>query len=499
MDRRSALMAMGGGAGLMALEAGNIANAQTGTEFGPVAGAGVPNNPKATIAALAGGVDVRQYGAAGDGGSDDTAAIRRAIAKAAGKGGVVFFPPGVYSVSWLEPSSASAWHGIAGASILKQRSKSPLLRLRGRNHVSFNGLVFEGRGGRDLNDKGLLVVEGASGGVSFEQCHVRDALGDGLVIRDSMATVRDCVFERIGDFGIIVNSKLEVRLLFNTLREIGNNGIRIQRSRPEDTRTLVIGNSIDKVRAVSGGDGPYGNGINIFRAHNVLVEGNHITNCAFSAIRSNLGHGCRYIGNHCANSGEVMLYIELGASEAVLMGNHLTNSGSSAISITNFNRGGRLATCTGNIIVNSGGSGIKVEADSIVQGNIIDGAPTGIIAGFGRFVRNVNIDGNIIQDTRAPEKKKLQYDILITNDPKAGKVFATNNRIFDFREKAIYGRNRKRPEPLGRNVYLANNYPGLASGDVPAAALGGSVNYEPDTGMQKWFSAGRRNPGWRRM
>ncbi len=496
MDRRSALMAMGGGAGLAALAAGNPASAQGRAEFGPPAGANPPNNPMVSIAT---GVDVRQHGAAGDGTSDDTGAIRRAVAKAAKESGIVFFPPGVYSVSRLEPAPASVWHGIAGASILKQRGKGPLLRLRGRDHISFSGLVFEGRGGRDPDDDGLLVIEGAAGGVVFTQCHVRNTPGHGLVIRDSVATVRDCVFERIGDFGIIVNSKLEVRLLFNTLREIANNGIRIERPRPEDTRTLVIGNSIDKVRAASGGDGPHGNGINIFRAHNVLVEGNHITNCTFSAIRANLGDGCRYIGNHCANSGEVMLYVELGTKEAVLMGNHLTNSGSTAISITNFNFGGRLTTCTGNVITNSGGIGIDVEADSIVQGNIIDGATTGISAGFGPYARNVNVDGNIIQDTRAGAKRKLRYGILITNDAEAGKVFATNNRIFNFRNKAIWGHDRGRPGRLGRNVYLANNYPGLASGDVPAAALGGSVNYEPDTGLQRWFSAGPRNPGWRKV
>ncbi|MCZ6666997.1 MAG: hypothetical protein O7B81_16980, partial [Gammaproteobacteria bacterium] len=143
--------------------------------------------------------------------------------------------------------------------------------------------------------------------------------------------------------------------------------------------------------------------------------------------------------------------------------------------------------------------GIKVEADSIIQGNIIDGATTGIVAGYGKFVRNVSIDGNIIQDTNARRKKKLRHGILISNDPEAGKVFVTNNRIFDFRGKAIYGHNRGQPGPLGRNVYFANNYPGVASGDLPARALGGSVIYEPDTGKQKWFSTSPRNPGWREM
>ena len=121
MDRRSALMAVGGGVGLMALAAGNLARAQGGPEYGPAAGAGIPRTPMASMAALTAGVDVRQYGATGDGASDDTDSIRRAIVEAAKKSSVVFFPPGVYSVSRLEPSPASAWHGIAGASILKQR------------------------------------------------------------------------------------------------------------------------------------------------------------------------------------------------------------------------------------------------------------------------------------------------------------------------------------------------------------------------------------------
>ena len=41
--------------------------------------------------------DVRLYGAAGDGVTDDTAAIQAAISKA-GTGGTVFFPEGIYIV-----------------------------------------------------------------------------------------------------------------------------------------------------------------------------------------------------------------------------------------------------------------------------------------------------------------------------------------------------------------------------------------------------------------
>ena len=41
-------------------------------------------------------VSVRQFGARGDGKSDDTEAIRAAIAALPPRGGVLFFPPGHY-------------------------------------------------------------------------------------------------------------------------------------------------------------------------------------------------------------------------------------------------------------------------------------------------------------------------------------------------------------------------------------------------------------------
>jgi len=43
--------------------------------------------------------DVKKYGAAGDGSTDDTSAIQSAITAASAAGGVVFFPPGVFVLS----------------------------------------------------------------------------------------------------------------------------------------------------------------------------------------------------------------------------------------------------------------------------------------------------------------------------------------------------------------------------------------------------------------
>ncbi len=59
--------------------------------------------------------DVRQFGATGDGRSDDTIAIRRALAELNKAGGVLALPPGDYVVSApLDLPAAAAWH-VRGA------------------------------------------------------------------------------------------------------------------------------------------------------------------------------------------------------------------------------------------------------------------------------------------------------------------------------------------------------------------------------------------------
>src|SRR6202012_4544888 len=44
--------------------------------------------------------------------------------------------------------------------------------------------------------------------------------------------------------------------------------------------------------------------------------------------------------------------------------------------------------------------GIYVEADSAVSGNVIENAPSfGIVAGWGKYLRDVVISGNVIRNT----------------------------------------------------------------------------------------------------
>jgi uncharacterized secreted repeat protein (TIGR03808 family) len=171
----------------------------------------------------------------------------------------------------------------------------------------------------------------------------------------------------------------------------------------------VLANRIEEIAARDGGSGQNGNGINVFRAVNAIVADNRIRACAFSAVRGHTASNLQVRGNTATAIGEVAIYSEFGFEGAVIANNAIDNA-ALGISITNFNEGGRLAVCQGNLVRNlftrgdpakgpeACGVGIAVEADTAVTGNVIEGAPViGIAVGHGRYLRDVSVTGNIVR------------------------------------------------------------------------------------------------------
>ena len=119
----------------------------------------------------------------------------------------------------------------------------------------------------------------------------------------------------------------------------------------------------------------------------MIVRGNRIRNCAFSAVRGNAASNIHIEGNSVSDVREVALYAEFGF-EGALIANNTVDGAAIGVSVTNFNEGGRLAVVQGNIIRNllpkrpagtdpgdGAGIGIAVEADTAVTGNVIENAP----------------------------------------------------------------------------------------------------------------------------
>src|SRR5262249_2302091 len=152
----------------------------------------------------------------------------------------------------------------------------------------------------------------------------------------------------------------------------------------------------------------WGNAVNVFRADNVIVRGNRIRNASFTAVRGNAASNLQIVGNTCSSLGEGALYAEFGFWGAGVAHNNV-HGAALGVSVTNFDKGGRLAVVQGNLIRNlvarrppgtdpndGAGIGIGIEADTAVTGNVIENAPyAGIAAGWGAYLRDVAITSNV--------------------------------------------------------------------------------------------------------
>ena len=200
----------------------------------------------------------------------------------------------------------------------------------------------------------------------------------------------------------------------------------------------------------------------MFRAGNVIVRGNIIHRAAFSAIRGNSASNIQIVANNCAGLDEVAIYSEFGFEGAVIADN-VVDGAETGISVTNFNEGGRLASLHGNVVRNlaprrsgtraDGCAGIGVEADTAVTGNVIESATgAGIRAGYGQYLRNVTITGNVVRNAAA--------GVEVSVADGAGSASITGNLIAGARRGTIVGMEWE-TQVTGDLVEDAARYPQL--------------------------------------
>jgi hypothetical protein len=150
-------------------------------------------------------VDPRQFGAIGDGHTDDTAALQRAIDAAAEKSGGVFLSPAVYLTGELHirPGIAlvgiPAWNysGPGGTTLRLAGPNAPgLLNLTDARGATIDGLALDGRN-MGKNVHGIFTSRTAYGphedGFRIERCQIARFTGDGIHLdRAWCFSVRHC-------------------------------------------------------------------------------------------------------------------------------------------------------------------------------------------------------------------------------------------------------------------------------------------------------------------
>lgn len=364
---------------------------------------------------------------------DQSAALQEAIDRAARSGAALQLAPGRYMVRNIKLRPGTCLTGGGSRTVLMQSGPGAIFVADGADGVRLERLTFEGRSppAQATTERDGLLELAACRDIVLEDLRLIGGAPNSLVIIACSGRIAHCEFTRAAAAAILSLDASGLEISHNHVADCANNGILVWRSKAGEDGTLVQANRIERIGALAGGSGQNGNGINIFRASGVLVTGNRITDCAYSAIRANSASNTQMIANACRGIGEVALYAEFGF-EGALIASNVVDGAASGIAVTNFNEGGRLAVVQGNLIRNlkrrehepqdKRGEGISVEADSVVTGNTIEGAPTaGITIGWGRYMREVVATSNVIRQSRV--------GILITRDPAAGACLVSQNMI----------------------------------------------------------------------
>lgn len=222
-------------------------------------------------------VDVTEFGARGDGITDDTVAIQAAIDRVA-SGGTIVIPDGTYLVNVVGAGPPDLCRdgcgGIhlysdqtlelapnASVQVIPCSSDYQLLRIEGQRNVTIRGGSFVGDrdqhvlldGTADGHGHGLLVLSSQS--VVIEDVVVRDFWGDGFYIGPIDATVipsqdvhlRRCISDSNRRQGISITDAFHVTIedsqLINTHGTPPEAGIDLEPDDPQFVRDVQIINS----------------------------------------------------------------------------------------------------------------------------------------------------------------------------------------------------------------------------------------------------------------
>ena len=394
------------------------------------------------------GRDATQYGVRPNSGEDQTRALQRAIDEAARAQLPLALPPGVYRSGSLRLPNGTQLIGVRGATKILFTGGASAIQSDGSASIGLTGITFDGGSIPLPTRRGLIHVLGGRD-VRITDCEIANSGGSGIWLEQVSGDISGNIFTDIAVTAVVSFDAKGLSVCRNTILGTNDNGIEILRTAIGDDGTLVADNRIENIKAGPGGSGQYGNAINAFRAGNVIVRGNRIRNCDYSAVRGNSASNIHISGNSVSDVREVALYSEF-SFEAAVIANNIVDGAAVGVSVCNFNEGGRIAVVQGNIIRNlipkrpigtapddDAGVGIYVEADTSVTGNVIENAPSyGIVAGWGKYLRDVAITGNVI--------RKALAGVGVSVVPGAGIALVNNNMISETPRGAVVGLDHAR-------------------------------------------------------
>lgn len=413
-----------------------------------------------------------KYGALGNGSQDDAPAIQKALdAVAAVGGGVVYLPPGSYSINrvlTLKDNTKLLGTGKGSIIVNANAANKALLQIKG-NDVSVEDLMLE----YPPISFGVGIDWGAgTAHTSIRNCFFTGITSQAINMNQpgiKHISIMNCQFSK-NNYGILVNlyanDLYDLRIIGNHFLDIYGDAIEINspikqmgvNREPFDSAYAIIisGNYISCPPGLGTSENS-GFGIGIAGATRVSITGNVIDNCRQQGI-----------------------HIEDYASHIVINGNTIYNIGSEPNNGTNsgiYVLDGDFITITGNSIYRCDDYGIQLDYNPTrrVQGatlvsNLITDCGGGILVSGGGFSDH-HITDNLVM-------RNSGHGLSVVGEPIGIKV--TGNT---FRSNGAYGIVMNKGvflgEISGNSLYgnKAGAYQYTSSSTKIPLVLGDQTNY----------------------
>jgi hypothetical protein len=337
-------------------------------------------------------INVKDYGAVGDGVTDDTTAIN-AASDASSEGDIIYFAAGSYLISapiripphrTYQGTNWSHRDAEGAVTYIKQAANANMVAMMAsvgyldddttaRGGVVIQNVFLDGNRGNNINTHGILLMNWRS---RVEHCHVRWCPGSGIVFTDQNSAGGD-----------ITNTAVSNRIQFNVVTHCDGSAYEVLE--PGANNALTDGYMLDNYGGNCGE-----RGIDVQRASGWHVIGNRIFQMGFDGIVANFSQNCLIANNivqdwgNSATTGSykgIWISTMLNDEVNAIVGNVLSNVNAvsgSTYTLIRAQAGAGVALSHVNIVGNTGsgngaGNGIRIEdggtgdVDGVVTGNYI--------------------------------------------------------------------------------------------------------------------------------